>query len=127
MGELRRIEPQLIELGYQVLAVSADSPENLSRTKQEHRMQYQLLSDPGMRGAIALGIAWQVDKESRRKYKGFGVDLEEASGAEHHLLPVPAAFVIGTDGRIDFSYINPDHRGRVPTMVLLKAAEEAMN
>lgn len=126
MGELIRIEPQLIEMGYQILAVSADKPAYLAQSKQKHQMGYTLLSDHSMQGAIALGIAWQVDARTLETYKGYGIDLEEASGEKHHLLPVPAAYVVGTDGKIRFTYVNPDHKVRVPAQVLLEAARAAL-
>lgn len=122
MGELVRIEPQLLEMGYQILAVSADSPEYLAQSKQKHQMGYALLSDHSMHGAMALGIAWQVNDETLKTYKGYGIDLEKTSGETHHILPVPAAFVVGTDGKIRFAYVNPDHKVRVPVQVLLEAA-----
>ncbi len=114
-------------MGYQVLAVSADSPEFLAQSKQKHQMGYQLLSDHSMQGAKALGIAWQVSDKVLKKYREYGIDLEQASGEKHHILPVPAAFVIGKDGKISFIYVNPDHKVRVPAQVLLEAAEAGMN
>src|SRR5262249_41512330 len=36
----------------------------------------------------------------KNKYK---IDLEEYSGAKHHLLPAPAVFIIGGKGQILFS------------------------
>lgn len=118
-----RIEPELLEMGYQILAVSADSPEFLAQSKQKHQMGYQLLSDHSMQGAMALGIAWRVSDAMLEKLKGYGIDLEQASGEKHHILPVPAAYVIDRDGKISFAYVNPDHKVRVPAQVLLEAAK----
>lgn len=121
-----RIEPQLLEMGYQILAVSADSPEYLSQSRQKHKMGYTLLSDHSMKGAIALGLAWQANAEALKMFKGYGIDLEKASGEKHHILPVPAAYVVGTDGKITFAYVNPNHKVRVPATVLLEAARDAL-
>lgn len=110
-------------MGYQIIAISADSPEYLSQSKHKHEMSYTLLSDHSMKGAMALGLAWQVNAEGLKMYKGYGIDLEKASGEKHHILPVPAAFVIGTDGKIAFAYVNPDYKVRVPATVLLEAAK----
>ena len=57
---------------------------------------------------------------------GYGIDLEEASGYDHHLLPVPAVFVIDPEGVIDFQYVNPDYRARLDPNVLLAAARAAL-
>ena len=121
-----RIEPALLELGYQIIAISADRPEVLQQSQQKHNPNYLLLSDSSMQGAKALGIAWKADAATLKKLQGFGIDIEQASGEKHHILPVPAAYVLGTDGVIKFAYINPDHKVRVPSAVLLTAAQEAL-
>ena len=118
-----RIEPQLLQLGYQIIAVSADRPEVLRQSQTKHQPNYLLLSENDMLGAQALGIAWRLTADNFEKYKNFGVDLEEASGRTHHLLPVPSAFIIDTAGIIRFSYIDPDHRIRINPDVLLAAAK----
>jgi peroxiredoxin len=56
--------------------------------------------------------------------KGFGVDLDSATGNHLHLLPVPAAYVVDTHGVIHFVYYNPDIKVRVNPDALLKAAKE---
>ena len=121
-----QIEPKLLEMGYQILAVSADSPESLSQSKQKLKMGYILLSDHSMKGATALGIAWRVNTDTLKILDGYGIDLEKASGEKHHILPVPAAYIVGTDGKISFAYVNPDYEVRVPATVLLEAARVAL-
>jgi peroxiredoxin len=121
-----QIEPKLLEMGYQILAVSADNPEFLSQSKQKHKMGYILLSDHSMKGAMALGLAWQVNTDNLKMFKEYGIDLEKASGEKHHILPVPEAYIVGTDGKISFAYVNPDYEVRVPATVLLEAASAAL-
>ena len=113
-------------MGYQILAVSADRPEYLKQSQQKHQMGYKLLSDHSMKGAMALGIAWHVDEKYLEMLKSYNIDIEKTSGEKHHILPVPAAFVVGSDGRITFSYANPDHKVRVPVNVLLEAARAGL-
>ena len=84
-----------------------------------------VLSDSPMTAAAAFGLAWRAPDEMVETYKGYGIDLEADSGMDHHLLPVPAAFVI-TDGVIRFAYVNPDHRTRVSGELLLTAARLAV-
>jgi len=127
LGQLRNIESQLIALGYQLIAVSADRPERLRQSIQKHQLRYQLLSDSQMTAARAFGLAYKVDDRTVERYRKLGIDLEEASGEKHHLLPVPAAFVIRTDGTIAFEYINPNYKVRVDPDVLLTAAKAALN
>lgn len=79
-----------------------------------------------MSGARALGIAFRLDDPTVAQYGKFGIDVEAASGETHHELPVPAVFVIGTDGTIRFEYVNPDYKSRLDSDVLLSMARAAL-
>ena len=71
----------------------------------------------------AFGLAFRVDDELNEKYLSYDIDLERASGEDHHVLPAPATYIIGTDGVINFAYINPDYKVRLHPDVLLAAAK----
>jgi peroxiredoxin len=64
-----------------------------------------------------------VSDDVLEKYLGYGIDLEEYSGRDHHVLPVPSTFIIGRDGVIKFAYSNPDYSVRISPQVLVTAAE----
>jgi hypothetical protein len=70
----------------------------------------------------AFGIAFEVPPELVAKYRGYGIDLEAASGEAHHVLPAPSTFIIGADGTIHFAYTNLDYTVRLHPDVLLAAA-----
>lgn len=53
-------------------------------------------------------------------------NAETAADQKHHLLPAPGVFVVGTDGVIQFSYVNPDYKKRLAPEVLLAAARAAL-
>ena len=77
-----------------------------------------------MNAARAFGIAFQVDEATLGEYKGYGIDLEEASGESHHLLPVPSVFLIDTDGVVRFVHYDPNYEERLENDALLEAARE---
>lgn len=81
-----------------------------------------MLSDSKAEAIRNFGLAWQVGEKMREQYKGYGIDLEGASGEEHHILPVPAVYLIGPDGKVLFSYVNPDYKVRLEPQILLAAA-----
>lgn len=126
LGALATIEPELLPMGYQVLAISADRPGEVEETRDKFGFHYRLLSDARMEAARAFRIAFRVDDATLEEYKGYGIDLEAASGETHHLLPVPSVFIAGTDGVIRFAYSNPDYKVRLAPEEVLAAAADAV-
>ncbi|MHC4187159.1 MAG: peroxiredoxin-like family protein [Planctomycetota bacterium] len=127
LGQLKQIESQILDQGFQIIAVSPDSTSELKASIEKHEMDYILLSDSTVEAAKAFGIAFKVDNDTLEKYKEYGIDLEKASGQSHHTLPVPAVFIIDTDGLINFQYVNPDYKTRLDPAVLLAAVKAASN
>jgi peroxiredoxin len=127
LGELRKAERELISMGYDVLFLSADRPEALRPSLKEKDLNYTLLSDAQMNAARAFGIAFRVDDATVQKYKQYNIDLEAASGATHHELPVPAIFIIDRSGVIRFAHWDPDYKVRMKGDEILTAARAALS
>ena len=126
LGEMQKLEPELKKLGYQIIAVSPDLPRNLKASVDRNNLNYRLLSDSDASLALALGLAFQVDKATREKYIDYGIDLKEASGQSHYLLPVPAAIVVDTKKTARFVFANPNFKTRIDNDVLIAAARAAL-
>ncbi len=124
---LRLIQTQLDALGFQMLAISPDLPEKMRETLDKTPLEYTLLSDARAEAIRAFGLAFRVDDETYIKYQGYGIDLEKASGQTHRLLPVPGVYLVDADGTLQFSYVHPDYKVRLPEGVILAAAEAIRN
>lgn len=122
MARLQEIEAELVQMGYQIAAISTDRPQFLQQSIEEHDLNYSLYSDSPMNASTAFGLAYKVDDETVNRYKKNGLDLEKRSGYDHHLLPVPAVYIIDQSGEIKFQYLNPDYKKRIEPEVLLAAA-----
>lgn len=120
LSGLQDIEKDLTKMGYQVMAISTDSPENLNKTMDKQKLSYTLLSDADLNAARRFGIAFK----SPKAYDKF---LPETSGGKNtdKLLPVPSVFILNKKGKILFEYINPDITQRL-SAPLLKAAAAAL-
>jgi peroxiredoxin len=125
LSDLRKLIEPLKAKGVQLIAISPDQPSELFKTVSKSELDYTLLSDHRAQLIDALGIGFVLDMETRKKYAEYGIDLEKASGESHHVLPVPSVFVVDAAGKIQFHYINPDYRVRVPAQ-LVQAAVEAL-
>ncbi|MCB1053740.1 MAG: AhpC/TSA family protein [Acidobacteria bacterium] len=118
MAGLRDTVEPIQSAGFQLIAVSPDRPEILAQRPAEEAA-FPLFSDQDMSLANALGIAFQLDAATLEKYKGYNIDLEAASGRNHHMLPVPSVYVFDAQGRAIFGFSNPDYRVRLEPSVLL--------
>lgn len=118
LAELQTIEQQILELGYQIIAISPDSPSNLRASIEKHKLNYSLLSDADMELSKAFGLAYSVPEASRER-------LNKASdGRNTGMLPVPSVFVFNQLGEIMFEYINPDYKKRLKGNMLLAVLKE---
>jgi len=125
LGQLAKAEPKLVKMGYQVVAISPDRPEKVRATVDEGGFEYQIVSDSDMSIARAFGLAFRVDDATIEKYKTYEIDLEDASGEGHQLLPVPAVYIVDTSGTIRFVHYDPDYKQRLEADPLLAAARDA--
>ena len=122
LSELRLAEKQLKEMGFDIWFISIDKPELLLESLNDPDIGYTVYSDSALSATRVFGLAFRVDDELNERYLSHDIDLEKASGENHHVLPAPATYIIGTDGIINFAYINPDYKVRLHPDVLLAAA-----
>jgi peroxiredoxin len=116
------MESKFTELGFQIIGISPDQPSKIRETIGKQNVRFTLLSDSSMNASKAFGIAYDVDSATLNALAQHGIDLNAASGQAHHLLPVPAVFLVDPNGTIQFEYINPDYRVRSHPELLLTAA-----
>ncbi|MGH8035393.1 MAG: peroxiredoxin-like family protein [Lysobacterales bacterium] len=127
LAELRHAEQELKDMGFDIWFISIDRPELLYESLEDPGVAYTVYSDARLEATRAFGIAFRVDDVTVERYRGYDVDLEAASGENHHVLPAPSTFLVGTDGVIRFQYTNPDYTVRLHPSVLLAAARAYMN
>ena len=119
LAELQSIESEILKSGFNIIAISPDSPDNLKASIEKHKLNYTLLSDSKTEAARAFGIAFQASER-------YGEMLGKASGSlnTQGLLPVPAVFVLNKQGEILFEYINPDYKKWLKGSLLLAVLAE---
>ncbi|TYP99331.1 peroxiredoxin [Tenacibaculum adriaticum] len=111
---LRTIEDDLINLGYQIVAVS---PDAIPEVANKYSSKYQLISDGSTKLIQNLGIAFKAPTK-------YGDMLSKASkGQNNSVLPAPSVYIINKKSEILFEYISPDYKNRIDEKLLLAAAK----
>jgi peroxiredoxin len=117
LAEISQIEKDLIGLGYQIVAVSPDAPENLKRSIDKSSLSYTLLSDQNGDLIKAAGLAFKAPERYEKQ-------LTENQGKGSELiLPVPSLFILDENGEILFEHINPNYKTRISGSLVLAAAK----
>ncbi len=123
LAELKNIEQDLVDLGYQVLAISPESPDRLQEQKLETEFAVTLLSDASLDTIRQFGVGFYVPEETSQLYKDkMNIDLTKDTSSRS-VLPAPAIFIADTKGLIQFNYVNPNYRVRPSAELLLNVAK----
>ena len=114
LSGLVEIEQDILELGYQIVAVSPDDYKNLQSTIENNSTKYKLLSDPNGRFIQEIGIAFKTSSSLREYITGKG-----QKGETSKVMPAPTVMIVDKKGVIKFEYINPNYKERISGEMLL--------
>ncbi|WP_051203170.1 peroxiredoxin-like family protein [Hugenholtzia roseola] len=117
-SELAAISGAITEKGYQIVAISPDDPAHLQNTEEKNALEnYLLLSDSDGKLIQQLGLAFEAPQK-------YSMMLEEHSGGKNKgFLPVPAVFILDTEGTILMEYISPNFKQRLNATLLMAILE----
>jgi len=112
-------------LGGQLVAISPQLPDYSLVSKEDHDLAFPVLSDVGHSVSDAFGITTQITPEIIELWEG-KIDLEKHNGDDFAKLPLPATYLIDTDGTIRFAHAHEDYRVRAePSEVIATLREVA--
>jgi len=123
LAELKSIEQDLVDEGYQIVAISPESPQKLQSQKLQTEFAVTLISDESLDAIRGFGVGYYVPSDTRKLYKDrMDVDLT-ADITKRAVLPAPAIFILDETGRVQFNYVNPDYTVRPSAALVLSAAK----
>ena len=94
------------------MALSPQTREKSRELVAARRLRFPLLRDESNDVAAAFGLRWSLPDDLRELYLQFGVDLAESNGEGGWTLPVPARYVIDTDGVVRSAAVDVDYTVR---------------
>jgi peroxiredoxin len=124
--ELRALQqalPEITRLGATLVAVSPQTPDESLSTAEKNALAFPVLSDAGSATARSFGIAYDLAEQLRPIYTRFGHALPDKNGDESWVLPIPATWVIDTDGTIALAWVDVDYRNRLEPADILAALQ----
>jgi peroxiredoxin len=109
----------ILDKGASVIAVTPETPEYVDVMVQDNNLTFSILSDT----TNQVLKDFKVDFKDRCMKKFFhnvmyGKNYKEAN--QTNTLPIPATYIIGTDGKITWRYFRDDHKVRASVEEILK-------
>jgi peroxiredoxin len=93
--------------------------------KSEAAANVPFLTDMDNGYALSLNLAIWVGTEMEALIGGAGWDVPNYQGNAAWIMPIPATFIVGTDGIVRERYLDPDYRQRMEIEDLLAALRRA--
>jgi peroxiredoxin len=121
INTLAKAQPCIDALGARMVAIVPESGPFAAEMKFDSNVKFPILSDMDNGYALSLNLAVWIDGEMKGNLQEIGRDLPRYQGNESWMLPIPATFVVGQDGRVKARFIDPDYRKRVAVEDLIDA------
>jgi peroxiredoxin len=118
---LARALPEVEAAGGRIAAILPDRQTYAARLKDWSGATYPHLIDMDGGYSLSLGLVFWMGEELARLYRAGGEDIAHYQGNEGWMLPVPATFVLGRDGRVAARFVDPDYRKRMAIRDMIDA------
>lgn len=120
---LQEFLPRFREAGAQLVALTPELPDKSLSTKEKHALEFEVLTDLNQAVAREYGIVFKLIDEVAGLYKQ-SFDLAEYNGSDNNELPLAATYIVGTDGKIQYAFLDADYRNRAEPADILAALKQ---
>lgn len=104
------------QAGATLIAIAPETNEGVAETVEKTKADYSVIADPNGHIMNAYKLDFYVTNEYQQMInEKLSADIATYNGTEEARLPVPATYIIGTDGKIKYVYFHPDYKQR-PTV-----------
>ena len=121
---LSRIHDRVETLGAQLVVITPEIERFNKELRATVGARYPILSDMDNGYALMLNLAFYVGDEKKKLMEFAGWNIPPYNANDNWTLPIPATFIVGTDGLVKARHIDPDYRKRMDVEAILKVLAE---
>jgi peroxiredoxin len=114
-------QEQIAAHGGQLVSILPDRQQFVRRLPEEVLSRFIVLTDLDNTYALSLGLVMWLGARIAELMRGHGHSLRDYQGNDGWFAPLPATFVVGTDGRIVARHVDPEFRRRMEIEDILAA------
>jgi peroxiredoxin len=122
---LARAEGEIAGEHRHIAAIVPDRQRFAAWLKSDAKAPFPVLSDIDNGYATTLGLSIYVGDELKHMMVSSGWDPSVSQGTCNWMLPIPATFIVGTDGIVCARFVDPDYRVRMSIEDMIGALRSA--
>ncbi|HQZ28549.1 MAG: AhpC/TSA family protein [Verrucomicrobiales bacterium] len=128
LAAYQAVLPEIEKLGATLIAVSPELPDRALSTTEKNELKFQVLSDQDQKVAEKYNLIFKLTPEVAGYYKAaFDLNTFNGESAAADELPLAATYVINTDGKITYSFLDANYKKRAEPEAILQALAELKN
>ncbi|QOZ28001.1 peroxiredoxin-like family protein [Bradyrhizobium sp. CCBAU 51753] len=105
---LQAAKDEFESIGATLAVVTPETRDFPRQLKRSLGLELKVLSDVDYGVAMSYGVLFRVPDETKAHYSRLGFDFGARHGSSTWMLPIPATYVIGAEGRIRSAFVEPD-------------------
>lgn len=122
LAELEAGLEELVRNNIQVVAITPVSEDNVNVTVEKEKLRFHVISDKDLSIMKDYDVDFQVTKEYNNKLKAYmNATVDESNASGESVLPIPATFVIGQDGKVIKRFFDPNYSNRSSVKDIIKS------
>ena len=122
---LTRIHGSVQQRGAELVVITPEIERFNAELRSAVGARYPVLSDMDNGYALMLNLAFYVGDEKKKLMQCAGWNISPYNANDNWTLPIPATFVVGSDGHVKARHLDPDYRKRMDVEAILKAVSAA--
>jgi len=111
----------ITQAGASLIAITPEKNSEIDKTISKTGASFSIIYDEGHRIMDAYRVTFRTSDLKNILHFAAGININEASGNKDNALPVPATYIIASDGRIIGRHFDTNYAKRMSVAAILEA------
>ena len=120
INALQKRLPEITALGAQLIAISPQTPDKSVDQITNAKLTFEVLSDVGNSLAKTCGLVFTLPESLRPIYDAWQLDIPDHNGDDSFELPMPATYIIDTDGHVHYAFVDMEYTQRLELNIIIE-------
>lgn len=120
MSDLQDSLDFIIQAGASLVAITPEKNSEIKKTISKSGASFSIIYDEGHKIMDAYKVTFRNSDVRNALHLMAGININKASGNTDNVLPVPATYIIASDGRIMGRHFDLDYKQRMSVDAIIK-------